>query len=245
METNDLGRSIRSVAGDAAVLGYPCSDAEMSEPTPPTTPFEPLEETRTPRPHRRGWAAIVHWFGMGCLMLASGIAGYVGWLLWGTGIETAQAQERLRTGFVAGDTRPPADVQAVTIGDAYAQIVIPEIGLNFMVVQGTGHEALKEGPGHYPDTADPWDDRGRVGIAGHRTTYLHPFFKLNQLTPGDAITLRTEYGTYRYEVSRVFVIPEEGSGRVLAQTDAPSLVLTTCNPVYASYERLIVTARRI
>ena len=72
-----------------------------------------------------------------------------------------------------------------------------------MVVQGTGHEALKEGPGHYPDTADPWDEQGRVGIAGHRTTYLHPFFKLNELTPGDTITLRTVYGIYRYEVRDV------------------------------------------
>jgi len=43
----------------------------------------------------------------------------------------------------------------------------------------------------------------------------------------------------------VFVIPEQGSGRVLAQTDEPTLVLTTCNPVYGSYERLIVTASRV
>lgn len=178
-------------------------------------------------------------------MLAAGIAGYVGWLLWGTGIETAQAQDRLRSGFVAQPDARPSDARAVPLGDAYAQILIPDIGLNFMVVQGTGHEALKEGPGHYPDTADPWDEEGRVGIAGHRTTYLHPFFKLNELRPGDRITLRTEYGTYRYEIDRVFVIPEQGSGRVLTQTDDPTLVLTTCNPVYASYERLIVTATRL
>ena len=219
----------------------------MSDLTPPTSPFEPIEAPARPaRARRHGWAAVVHWFGVGCLMLASGIAGYVGWLLWGTGIETAHAQDRLRTGFVAREApRPPADAQGVPLGDAYAQIVIPEIGLNFMVVQGTGHEALKQGPGHYPDTADPWDDGGRVGIAGHRTTYLHPFFKLNDLRPGDQITLRTEYGTYRYAIDRVFVIPEQGSGRVLAQTEEPTLVLTTCNPVYASYERLIVTASRI
>jgi sortase A len=217
----------------------------MSEPTPATTTDDPSGAIRSSRTPRRGWAAVVHWFGVGCLMLASGIAGYVGWLLWGTGIETAQAQDRLRTGFVTRDVRPPADAQAVPLGDAYAQILIPEIGVNFMVVQGTGHDDLKEGPGHYPDTADPWDKRGRVGIAGHRTTYLHPFFKLNDLAPGDSITLRTGYGTYRYAVDRVFVIPEQGSGRVLAQTDEPTLVLTTCNPVYASYERLIVTASRI
>jgi sortase A len=219
----------------------------MSDLTPATSPFEPLEEPVRPlRARRHGWAAVVHWFGLACLMLASGIAGYVGWLLWGTGIETAHAQDRLRIGFVArDDPRPLVDAQGVPLGDAYAQLVIPEIGLNFMVVQGTGHEALKQGPGHYPDTADPWDDGGRVGIAGHRTTYLHPFFKLNDLRPGDQITLRTEYGIYRYEIDRVFVIPEQGSGRVLSQTEEPTLVLTTCNPVYASYERLIVTASRI
>jgi sortase (surface protein transpeptidase) len=41
------------------------------------------------------------------------------------------------------------------------------------------------------------------------------------------------------------VIPSEGSGRVLAQTPRPTLVLTTCHPKYSSSERLIVTARRI
>jgi sortase A len=219
----------------------------MSDLIPAASPSEPPEEqVRSSRPRRRGVAAVVHWFGMACLMLASGIAGYAGWLLWGTGIETAHAQDRLRTGFVAReDSRPPTDAQSIQLGDAYAQIVIPEIGLNFMVVQGTGHEALKQGPGHYPDTADPWDDGGRVGIAGHRTTYLHPFFKLNDLGPGDQITLRTAFGTYRYRVDRVFVIPERGSGRVLTQSEEPTLVLTTCNPVYASFERLIVTASRI
>jgi len=191
----------------------------------------------------------VHWFGMACLMLAAGFAGYIAWSLWGTGLHTAQAQDRLRAEFrqelEAEPADPPTATELVPLGDAYAQLLIPAIDVNFMVVQGTGHEALKEGPGHYPDTADPWDERGRVGIAGHRTTYLHPFFKLDELASGDLITLRTEYGIYRYAVSRVFVIPEEGSGRVLTQTDAPSLVLTTCHPVYASYDRLIVTARRL
>ena len=32
---------------------------------------------------------------------------------------------------------------------------------------------------------------GRVGIAGHRATYLHPFFNLDQVLPGDTIELLT------------------------------------------------------
>jgi LPXTG-site transpeptidase (sortase) family protein len=62
---------------------------------------------------------------------------------------------------------------------------------------------------------------------------------------GDPITLRTEYGTFDYRVTRVFVIPEPGSGFVLTQTQNPTLVLTTCNPRYSSTERLIVTADRV
>ena len=118
----------------------------------------------------------------------------------------------------------------------------PAIDLDFIVVEGTDHDSLKKGAGHYPDTADPWDGSGRVGIAGHRTTYLAPFFDLEDVVPGDRITLLTEFGTFDYEVTRNFVIPSAGSGRVLRQTDAPTLVLTTCNPKYSSSERLIVEA---
>ena len=113
------------------------------------------------------------------------------------------------------------------------------------MVEGTDHESLKKGAGHYPDTADPWDAEGRVGIAGHRTTYLAPFFDLEEVHPGDRITLLTEYGTFDYEVTRSFVIPSEGSGAVLEQTQRPTLVLTTCDPKYSSSERLIIEAKLV
>jgi sortase A len=98
------------------------------------------------------------------------------------------------------------------------------------------------GPGHYTDTADPWDGAGRVGIAGHRTTYLAPFFDLDRVRIGDRISLLTPFGTYRYEVTANFVLPEETAGKVLRQTTEPTLVLTTCHPKYASSQRLIVEA---
>ena len=41
--------------------------------------------------------AMIRAFGFGCLMTAAGLAGYTAWLLWGTGLETARAQEELRT----------------------------------------------------------------------------------------------------------------------------------------------------
>jgi sortase A len=185
-------------------------------------------------------------------MAAAGLGGYIAWLLWGTGLETRAAQNDLRQGFervvnskpVSQAPQPDSTALALR-GQAYAELVIPKLDLDMIVVQGTDEESLKKGPGHYPDTADPWDATGRVGIAGHRTTYLHPFSNLDRLQVGDEITLRTEYGTFTYSVSQVYVVPSEGSGVVLTQTPDPSLVLTTCHPRYSSSQRLIVTADRV
>jgi sortase A len=192
---------------------------------------------------------LLKWVGIACLVLASGLAGYIGWILYGTGLETRQHQEALAPDLqrVIGTKTPQqASADPVLPGGAYAFIDIPRIDLDHMVVvEGTGEEQLKEGPGHYSDTADPWDEGGRVGIAGHRTTYLAPFGNLDKMQDGDAITLETEAGTFRYRVTDVFVVPTEGSGVVLAQTVQPTLVLTTCNPKYSATERLIVTADRV
>ncbi len=210
----------------------------------------PRAQSATPRPRRPLSSLILKWFGIACLMVAAGLGGYIGWLLWGTGLTTKAAQNELKQDFTQViDTKdpaqaPPAGVEPLR-ASAYAEILIPRIDLDLIVVQGTDEESLKKGPGHYPDTADPWDPTGRVGIAGHRTTYLAPFYSLDSLQVDDPITLRTEYGTFDYRVTRVFVIPEAGSGIVLAQTKDPTLVLTTCNPLYSSRERLIVTADRV
>ena len=208
---------------------------------------------------RSTFRASIRAFGFGCLMLGSGLAGYVGWLLWGTGLETARAQEHLRTDAFEEfrhPTPPPAGEKEERYlpGEAYARMVIPVIDLDFFVVEGPPDESylssnwitqLKKGPAHYPDSADPWDGTGRVGIAGHRTTYLHPFLNLDRVGPGDRIRLVTRHGAFTYEVDRTFVVPAAGSGVVLEQTEEPSLVLTTCHPKYSSQERLIVTATQV
>lgn len=237
-----IGRMRLPVAGDTV-------DAMSESPgaVVPALPAPPASSAvRRPRP--TGWRLVAHWSGLLSLMLAAGFAGYVAWLLWGTGLATQRSQDILRTGWPAiVNTKHPADApKQAALGSRYAEIQISSIGLDMMVVQGTDYPDLKLGPGHYVDTANPWDPTGRVGIAGHRTTYLHPFFKLDQVHAGDTITIRTEYGTFDYRVNKdPFVVPEAGSGVVLTQTQQPTLVLTTCNPKYSSYQRLIVTAVRM
>ena len=63
---------------------------------------------------------------------------------------------------------------------------------------------------------------------------------------GDPITLRTEYGTFHYVVTRTCSWSKKPArASVLTQTTNPTLVLTTCNPRYSSSQRLIVTADRV
>lgn len=145
-------------------------------------------------------------------------------------------------------TPPPTAPAPPPPGDAVAIIRIPKIGVDHAVVEGVGRPDLRKGPGHYPDTPMP-GQLGNAAIAGHRTTYGAPFNRLDELAPGDEISVTTVAGDYRYRVSELQVVrpsdvavldphPDpEHEGRPLA-----TLTLTTCNPKYSAAQRLVATA---
>jgi sortase A len=81
-----------------------------------------------------------------------------------------------------------------------AQIRIPRVGLDDIVVNGVGVDDLRKRPGHAPATPLP-GQRGNSAIAGHRTPYGAPFGNLDQLSNGDAILPRTTQGSFTYRVS--------------------------------------------
>ncbi|HEX6230902.1 MAG TPA: sortase [Actinomycetota bacterium] len=200
------------------------------------------------RRRRQGRALWI--VGLLLLLSALGVGGYVGWLLWGTGLTTKAAQADLRPDFAEKvASRPveeaPEPGRVVEVpGGAVAILRIPAIELNYVVVEGTDTESLKKGPGHYARTAYPWEDTGRVGIAGHRTTYGAPFWSVDELERGDRIALATEYGIFNYRVTEVRIVDPD-TRSVLAQTTRPTLVLTTCHPRFSAAQRLIVFADRV
>jgi sortase A len=216
-----------------------------AHPAPPEATV-PDHEAGPPRVKHAG--RVLRVLGILCLVAALALAGYVGWLLWGTGLGTAREQRHLREQIDKVIARPkPLDAQRPpnppTVGSPIGILLIPKLGLDMVVVNGTSDAVLKKGPGHYLDTAYPWDETGRVAIAGHRTTYLHPFQGLNKLRRGDLIRLVTEYGTFDYHVTGSRVISPSGVW-VLKQTKEPTLVLTTCTPPFSASHRLVVFASR-
>jgi len=131
-------------------------------------------------------------------------------------------------------------------GRAFGRIIVPRLGLNMAVIEGTSEGDLEKGPGHYnarsgQRTSVPGMG-GVIAIAGHRTTYLHPFRHINDLRPGDGITLVMPYGTFRYRVYYHRVV-DAREWRILRRRPFEKLVLTACHPLYSASHRFVVYAR--
>src|SRR5439155_12670171 len=90
-------------------------------------------------------------------------------------------------------------------GAAIGRIRVPRMGINMILVNGTDHDTLKEGPGRDLRTFMPGENR-LVYVAGHRTTYLAPFSHIDRLRRGDRITVRVPYATFVYSVTRHRVV---------------------------------------
>ncbi len=163
----------------------------------------------------------------------------------GTVTSRPASRDGLKTGATTAVPRRPVlrgmPVPVPPPGGAVDHLVIPAIGVSRYVVQGVSDANLQMGPGHYPGTPLP-GQFGNVAIAGHRTTFGAPFFRLNEVVPGDLVYLTDTSGiTWVYEVKHLWVVVPTDTG-VLARTSQADLTLTTCNPRFEAISRLVVRA---
>jgi sortase A len=212
---------------------------------------------------RRGLVATaVGWFGELLLTAGAIVLLFVVYLLWGTAIQTAHAQDDLeqelsaRWGHTSQDTHAeqPDDVDS---GEAYGVLRIPRFGADYewTIVQGVSNDDLKRGPGHYPHTADP-GELGNVGIAAHRAGHGEPFAQFPQLRVGDIVEIQMAEGTYVYRlddapngnsngnkitIADTWVVdPVPGQPRNTTPTER-RITLTTCWPRFGSSHRMYAT----
>jgi sortase A len=120
------------------------------------------------------------------------------------------------------------------------RILIPRLGLDAVLVEGTSEADLAKGPGFYSGDFLPGEGR-LVYIAGHRTTYSAPFAEINLLRRGDTITIRVPYGTFRYRVTRHRIVPATDIA-VLRSTGRERLILQSCHPRFSATHRYLVYA---
>lgn len=171
------------------------------------------------------------------------LAGYPFYTDW----RAARHQDSLAKAFETSALRDAFAAGSVDVGSPLTRLIIPKLGVDIVVVEGTSPKALAAGAGHYSSTPLPGQP-GNMAIAGHRNINGKPFADIDDLRPGDEIILRTPAGSHTYVVTEPkgnrrnpwVTAPTDWS--IIAPTDEPSLTLTTCHPYGSNNKRLVVRA---
>jgi sortase A len=133
-------------------------------------------------------------------------------------------------------------------GKGFSFLHIPRLGRKFSVpvVQGVSLPDLSRGVGHYPSTAQP-GQVGHFAVAGHRATNGQPFADLDRVKVGDSLVVETRASWFTYVVDKVQIVQptdvwviEPVPGKPKQKPTRRLITLTTCNPRWASTQRLIV-----
>ncbi len=135
----------------------------------------------------------------------------------------------------------PANAHADTPQIVIGKIELPRIGVTADIQEGITLTAINRGPGHWPHTAMP-GELGNVVIAGHRTTYSKPFNRLNELQPGDVVTMTTADGRFDYQVRGIVIVPGEAVD-IAAQSYAHTATLFACHPPGSARQRIVAKLR--
>lgn len=133
--------------------------------------------------------------------------------------------------------------RSAEVGHAIGRIVIPRLGLNMVLVNGTDESSLERGPGRDLRSFMPGQSR-LVYIAGHRTTFLAPFAQINDIQPGDRIRLEMPYGAFVYRAVRHLIVPADDLA-VLKSPRHELLALQACHPRFFATHRYIVYAHLV
>ena len=161
-----------------------------------------------------------------------------------------EAFENLGNTSIDEETESPLEVQAnadegqlARLNGARGIVRIPKIDLEMLIFDGSSESSLTKGIG----MIEPKKEFGvnNVGLAGHRsTTKGKQFNRLDELSLRDIVEVKTEEGTYEYEVIQTFVVDQK-EVEVLEDTKEPLLTLVTCTPLGKRNptDRLIVQAK--
>ena len=125
-------------------------------------------------------------------------------------------------------------------GQPVGRIKVPRLGLNDVLVTGTDHDSLTNGPGWDTRTYLPGEGK-LIYVAGHRTTYSAPFSAIDAMRPGDLVTIEVPYATFVYRVRTHAIVPADDLSR-LQSRGREVIALQACHPRFFATQRYIVYA---
>jgi sortase A len=117
-------------------------------------------------------------------------------------------------------------------------IKIASIGVNAPIVLGDDWEALKRGVGQHVGSANPGQN-GNLVLSGHDDIYGEVFRHLDQLEPGDEITVFTAENMYTYTVTETMIVAPTFV-EVMNPTANATITLISCYPYLINTQRIVV-----
>lgn len=254
-DTVGTGAGSGSGSGSGSGPGREDGRHRPGPPPPPAPPVVPEGSGPRRRRPRKLAAFLLLTIASALVLVAVGVGGYPFY----TDFQAARHQRALKSQLdqAAKDGADRAKLleqyknRTFAVGSPVTRILIPKLGVETVVVEGTSDEALAAGAGHYPQSPLP-GDAGNVAIAGHRTMNGHPFGDLDKLVPGDQVILQTPFATYNYKIVPGFdghanpwaTSPEDWTV-ISVTTQSHLLTLTTCNPKGQASQRLVARAEMV
>ncbi|MFT8322472.1 MAG: class D sortase [Bacillus sp. (in: firmicutes)] len=125
-------------------------------------------------------------------------------------------------------------------GDLIGSIYLPSVQKSMNIYEGTDHDILEKGIGHFSQSALPGQQNNSI-LSGHRDTF---FRVLKDIQQNDSIYIQLDNREFQYKVRKMEIVSAENQ-TVLTAKSRPILTLTTCYPFYFlgnAPQRYIVTA---
>ncbi len=176
-----------------------------------------------------------------CVIGATVMLGKSCWITLKAEVSQVLLQQAFNQSIATGETVKPwgwADTWPV------AEVRIPRIDAEAIVLHGATSESLAFGPAYLPDTPKP-GERGTTVIAAHRDTH---FAFLKDVAVNDVIQVKRSDGLmFTYRVTNMRVAQWNASG-IDRHARGHHLVLSTCYPfdgVTRGSERYIVEAELV
>ena len=112
-------------------------------------------------------------------------------------------------------------------GTQYATIQIPKINVDLPLYYGDTMEILKKGVGHSSGSYFPGEG-GSIICMGHNSKNV--FRRFGELQIGDEITIKANYGEFKYKIYDMQIVEETETYKLPIQENEEILMVYTCYP---------------
>ncbi len=147
--------------------------------------------------------------------------------------------------FIDRNSVPLSEVVMPYVGQHYANLEVEHLNWTRQVYWGDNDRILLRGVGQYAGSFMPGFGKP-IMLSGHN---LSMFYEIQFLEVGDIVTIKTNYGLYKYEVFDYGVKTHPYTDAFDLGQDEEELILYTCYPFTVLstriYDRYFVYARRI